>query len=69
MKRMKTLSKLSLAALSVAVLAGCAVVPVEPPVAYGPPVVAYGAPAATVVVRPAPRYYGYYGGRWRGYWH
>lgn len=60
---MKTASVLVLA-LAAAALGGCAVVPLDP---YGPPVAAYG-PAATVVVRPAYRYHGYYGGRGYRYW-
>ena len=63
--RMKTLLKLSFAAVAVT-LAGCAVVPYGPPVAYGPPVVGY-APPPVVVVRPAYRYH-YWGGRGYGYW-
>jgi hypothetical protein len=48
-------------ALVVTALSGCAVVPVaEPGVYIAPP------PPAAVVVRPYPRYYGYYGhGRYR----
>lgn len=48
-------------ALAAAALSGCAVVPVaEPGVYVAPP------PPAAVVVRPYPRYYGYYGhGRYR----
>jgi hypothetical protein len=55
---MKTL--LLLAAVSLAALSGCAVVP-----AYGPP--GYYAPAPAVVVQPY-GYYGYRGGYgYRGY--
>jgi hypothetical protein len=44
--------------LATAGLAGCVAVPVaEPGVYVAPP------PPAAVVVRPAPRYYGYYGYR------
>ncbi len=57
-----------LVAVLLAMLAGCAVVPVEP-YGYGPPVAAYGPPPPVVVVRPAPRYYGYgYYGRPYRYW-
>jgi hypothetical protein len=63
---MKTISLVLLLGLG-ALLGGCAVVPVEP---YGPPVAAYGPPPPpVVVVRPAYRYYGYYGGRGYRYWH
>jgi hypothetical protein len=66
MAGMKTIS-LVLLAIFVVGLGGCAVVPVEPP--YGPPV-AYAAPPPppVVVVRPAYRYYGYYGSRGYRYW-
>jgi hypothetical protein len=61
---MKPLSKSLLvlaACVSIAELAGCAIVPAEPGYVYAAP------PAATVVVRPAyrPYYYGY-GPRWHG---
>jgi hypothetical protein len=64
---MKTTSVFVLAILA-ATLGGCAVVPLEPPVAYGPPVVAYRPPPPVVVVQPAYRYRGYYGGHRHGYW-
>lgn len=57
----------ALAAITCALLGGCAVVPVEP-YPYGPPAAAYG-PPVTVVIRPAPRYYGHYDyGRPHRYW-
>jgi len=56
---MRTRSLIAPAVLC-ALLAGCAIVPAEP---YGPPA-AYVAPPV-VVVRPAPRYYGYYGRPYR----
>lgn len=50
-----TRTGLAIALAAAALLSGCAVYPVGPPVAYGDPAAGYGAP---VVVAPAPVYYG-----------
>lgn len=60
---MKT-ALVSTAALLAAALSGCAIVPAEPGYAYAAPPPVLG---ATVVVRPAPRYY-YGRPHWHGYW-
>jgi len=63
MNRLLTL----LAVTALGALAGCAVVPVGPPIArvyVGAPPVAVVAPAPYVVVRPYYYRYGYYVRRW-----